>query len=234
MSKNSDDVHDIDCSSMALVEAGRICHVGDILADESLHRATVRVTGRVALFDAEANEARIEYDGCSLRVDATLLEGQCALQMGGLFQFIGQMERRAQVHQVCTGLLSRGTDARAYFCRGACACVHEWSAVSTAWTSGNACRACFHCSTPTCHRLTHSMWATHRLFERALAIRRRFLQQGQGQHQAVAGSAGAQQGVRQGVQQAAAANVPGVARVASSGSSSPSPAPPGEKRQRVE
>jgi hypothetical protein len=94
---------------MALVEAGRICQVGDILADESLHRATVRVTGRVALFDAEANEARIEYDGCSLRVDATLLEGQCALQMGGLFQFIGQMERRAQVHRVCTGLLSRGT-----------------------------------------------------------------------------------------------------------------------------
>ena len=87
---------------MQSVPHGKPVSIAEVLDPNSKEvgvRDSVRVTGKLASYDAASNIASVTQDGKILLIDTTLL-GQFSFQIGCMFQFIGEIDHSSQVNVI--------------------------------------------------------------------------------------------------------------------------------------
>ncbi|EEH53082.1 uncharacterized protein MICPUCDRAFT_42601 [Micromonas pusilla CCMP1545] len=59
---------------------------------DALHEHSVRVLGRLESYDPATCRGRIEHDGATLAVDASVVPSADAPRIGSLYQYIGELD----------------------------------------------------------------------------------------------------------------------------------------------
>jgi hypothetical protein len=75
-----------------------ICQVAEVLADPQLQNRSVRITAKLEAYDAQRKVAHVSFQGASMTVETQRLAmGNLRLQLGSMYQFLGETYTTSQV-----------------------------------------------------------------------------------------------------------------------------------------
>ncbi|POM76937.1 Hypothetical protein PHPALM_5769 [Phytophthora palmivora] len=68
-----------------------ICQIAEVLADPELQNRSVRITGKLEMYDAQRKLARISFQDATMTVETQRLALEnLRLQLGSMYQFLGE------------------------------------------------------------------------------------------------------------------------------------------------
>ncbi|CAI5727068.1 unnamed protein product [Hyaloperonospora brassicae] len=68
-----------------------ICQIAEVMADPALQSRSVRITGRLELYDAQQKVATLSFQNVSMTVETQRLSLEhLRLQLGAMYQFLGE------------------------------------------------------------------------------------------------------------------------------------------------
>lgn len=68
-----------------------ICQIAEVLADPALQNRSVRITGRLEMYDAQQKVATLSFQKVSMTVETQRLSREhLRLQLGAMYQFLGE------------------------------------------------------------------------------------------------------------------------------------------------
>ncbi|KAG6622282.1 CST complex subunit TEN1 [Phytophthora cinnamomi] len=85
-----------------------ICQIAEVLADPQLQNRSVRITGRLAAYDAQRKLATVTFQDVSMTVETQRMAlGNLRLQIGSMYQFLGETYSSNQAGQTEVRLVAR-------------------------------------------------------------------------------------------------------------------------------